>query len=250
MPTLDGEAKTLYVAAYGEDAYKEFTDDDADQKFHGGLKTCEAQEHFLHLPRHDVESAFWTLFSSLLRAYPSAGDSEKTTDKGFQAALEALELHIIDKSRYDYRVNLLNLTALQFREALHPELATLAPMLVSMCDQIRPEYSYLSPAPPKEHLHEAMRRILLRQIVSMRGNAIPLNHKKVRVPVVNGRPLQSPRAFRGTKRSLTSPDFSADPEPVVGDHVDIFDEPMRKIKKSKSKGALPLPFSLLSLKCH
>jgi hypothetical protein len=242
MPTLDGEAKALYVAAYGEDVYNKFTDDDNDQRFHGGLNTGEAQGGFLHLPRHDVESVFWTLLSSILHAYPSAGDPETTTDKRFDAALKALESHIIDKSQIDYRDNLLGFRAYKFQEALHSDLATLAPMLESMCHQIRPEYSFLSPAPQKEHLHEAMRRILLRQIVSMGRDAIPLDPKKVRVPTANGKPLENYRGSRGTKRFLTTPDLPV----VVGSEFDA-----RKSKRSRSKGAYHShAFSLLSLMYH
>ncbi len=58
--------------------------------------------------------------------------------------------------------------------ALDPKLAFLGQMLVRMAAQIRPEYGYLSPPPPKDHLHESMRRLLLEQILEMGDSDVDL----------------------------------------------------------------------------
>ncbi len=50
---------------------------------------------------------------------------------------------------------------------MDPRLAPISFMLAEMAGQINPEYGYLSPPPAKDHLHEAMRRLLLEQIVEM-----------------------------------------------------------------------------------
>jgi hypothetical protein len=243
MPTLDGEAKTLYVAMYGEDAYNEFTDDDADPKYHGGLLLVTPSaagpvkskvKEVLHQPRHDVESIFWTLFSSIICAHPSAAHLEPTTDDDFASAVDALNKHTMGKRGFDNRGNVLGWPAYRFQLALHPELATLAPMLHSMAQQILPEYSFLSPEPRREHRHEAMRRILLQQIVNMGENAIPLDPEKIRVPMTEGKvdeKYRGSRGSRGTKWFFSTPDIEF-PRPVVAeDDVDA-----RKSKRSRSKG--------------
>ena len=178
MPILRGKACDLYLKTFGQDFYDSFTDTDG--LFHGGSYSGKPQEGFFHQPRHDIESVFWTLLSSILRVFPTGADLEKDTLGEFSAALEALDSHHIDSSLLDSRIGLLDWTEADFEAALHPKLALLAPMLYAMSGQIRPEYAHLSPSPRKEHLHEAMRRLLLQQIVDMGDDAIPLDPRSVR----------------------------------------------------------------------
>jgi hypothetical protein len=191
MPTLQGKAKTLYLKAYGQAAYDSFTDKGG--TFHGGTSTGVIQESFLHRPRHDIESVFWTLLSSLLRVSPKDAAPETNTPGDLSIALKHLDTHVIHSHEPDNRGTLLTWTQTAFENALHPNLAFLAPMFADMCAQIRPEYAYLSPSPLREHLHEAMRRLLLRQIVDMGEDAIRLDPLVVRVPKVDGRPAQAQR---------------------------------------------------------
>ncbi len=69
--------------------------------------------------------------------------------------------------RRDSRDPLMNSSLEEIEETLDPQLASLGGMLLDMADQITPEYGYLSPPPARDHLHEAMRRLLLEQIVRM-----------------------------------------------------------------------------------
>ena len=183
MPVLQGKAKDLYLKTYGQALYVSFTDRDG--LYHGGVVSDEHQESFLHRPRHDVESVFWTLFYSLLRVSPQDA-LEKTTPREFSVALNTLDSHALDRRKLDSRGLLLTWRKHTLEAALHPKLAPLAPMLELMCRQILPEYAYLSPSPRKDHLHEAMRRLLLQQIVDMGSDTIPLDPHAVRVPIVDG----------------------------------------------------------------
>ena len=53
-------------------------------------------------------------------------------------------------------------------------------MLEQLLYQIAPEYAFLQPPPCQEHLHEAMRRILLDAIVNLKSD-VPLNPKNPRL---------------------------------------------------------------------
>jgi hypothetical protein len=149
---------------------------------------------FLHRPDHDIESVFWTLLSSVLQVYPS--DAPHTSPR-FQAAIKNLDSHVIDHTEDDSRLTFTSWEEEDFHAALHPRLTTLVPMLQQMALQIQPKYAYLLPLPRMEHLHKAMWRLLLQQIVDMGDNVIPLDPKKESVPTVDGKPINQ---SRGTKR--------------------------------------------------
>ncbi len=69
-------------------------------------------------------------------------------------------------------------------------------MLRNMARQISPEYGYLDPPPVREHLHEAMRRSLLEEIVRMtlKGEEIPLEVGNLRPLRPKEDPSESVRA--------------------------------------------------------
>lgn len=169
MPTLSDNAKEAYIKAYGEPMYRRYCD--GPDTFHGSSRPPDPDDlssfEFCHRPDHDVESIFWVLLATLLRAQPLS----RTKKVDFQRFLEADALfrdHVIQKgARIDSRDNLLTFTQADMQEALDPKLASLSRMLAKMAAQIRPEYGYLSPPPRKDHLHEAMRRLLLEQLVGM-----------------------------------------------------------------------------------
>jgi hypothetical protein len=222
MPLLQNEAKDIYIQAYGQKSYDSFTDKDG--TFHGGCSVGEQEpkEEFMHRPRHDIESVFWTLLSSLLRVIPAGekATTERNTSEGFSTAINDLDGHIIASRRSDTRQGIIDWTTKNFRSALHPDLARLAPMLAEMSAQIGPEYSYLA-LPQRDHLHEAMRRLLLQQIVDLElaGDEIPLDPSSVRVRTVEGKAVTDPRT---NKRHFET--------------VDIFPPKNAGNKKKKRKG--------------
>ncbi|KAI0079447.1 hypothetical protein K474DRAFT_1659020 [Panus rudis PR-1116 ss-1] len=171
MPTLSGEALERYVKVYSQASYDQY--EDAEGTTHGGkpISLDAERPKFCHRPDHDAESIFWTLLVALILAYPADSVYVAPT-KEFRAVWESIERHTISHDQ-DSRNSTLNYSNEEFADVLHPRLASLAPLLSRLSSQVSPEYAYLSPAPPEDHLHEAFRRILLEHIVSMK-DPIPL----------------------------------------------------------------------------
>ncbi len=172
MPTLSGDAKAAYVRAYKEDTYNMYCD--THDTIHGSTPPPGSAKlppfEFCHRPDHDVESIFWVLLFTLLRAQPY--DATEDVDlELFWTTNQCLLDHVIQsKARFDTRDSLLTFSEETMAEALNSKLAPLSGMLADMAAQVRPEYGYLSPSPRKDHLHEAMRRLLLQQIVGMKDD--------------------------------------------------------------------------------
>ena len=177
MPELEDEAKRLYEDSYGPGTYADYCD--KNDTAHGRtVPETFSEMEFGHRPDHDVESIYWVLLATLLRAEPRdpLPDPNLTT---YWKLYNIFLTHTIERGApWDSRSLLLGLTDNTIRLALDPRLSSLAPMLTEMARQVRPEYAYLQPA--QEHLHEAMRRLLLRQIVEMGEDAIPLKVGYVR----------------------------------------------------------------------
>jgi hypothetical protein len=74
---------------------------------------------------------------------------------------------------------------------------------------VQPEYSLVTPPPPEFHLHEAMQRILLTSIYSMKDSDHILLDRKLRAVTINRYEVQvrtiDPLSF-GSKRSRLSDD--------------------------------------------
>lgn len=127
---------------------------------------------FTHRPSHDVESIYWTLLLSLIAALPSGEPLEELVigDRVMEAAV-FLYGHTIKNQAggtfVDPRSVILSWPAYAFEDAMHPKLQGIGigKLLERLTQQVRPEYAFLDPAPPMDHLHEAFRRILLEFIV-------------------------------------------------------------------------------------
>ncbi|KAI0788730.1 hypothetical protein C8Q75DRAFT_807465 [Abortiporus biennis] len=179
MPELTGEAKTLYIKSHNQETYDKYRDTNG--TFHKGVftKGAEGKKYpFVHRLDHDAESTFWLLLSTLLRAQPP--DS-----KDDPLALEYLQYNwkILSESEpyqiFDPRNDLMDHTAEDLADMLHPDLRCLGPLLRTLIDHAVPEYAFLDPPPPEDHLHEAMSRILLQFIVDMKDD-IPLDPDNLR----------------------------------------------------------------------
>lgn len=190
MPELSGKAKELYLEAYSQDTYDQYTD--SNDTWHGVPRTLQQEvknTQYRHQPRHDVESWFWSLVSILLLALP-----KKSTQKDQREGRPNERAQFTwgrqrgqrmgpadkDEIPLDSRDVLLAYTEDDWAQALHPVLApTLAPLLTQLAQQIRPEYALLTNAPHQEHLHEAVRRILLRHLAIME-DPLPLTPRQCR----------------------------------------------------------------------
>lgn len=191
MPTLSEGAKKIYIQAYGENTYERYCD--TAKTFHGSDGALPNPRKlpnfkFCHRPDHDVESIFWVLLATLLRARPVNSTATEADLKAYCQAEKVFQDHRIQEGvMVDNRECLLNLSLRQMETALDPELRDLGWMLMEMAEQVKPEYGYLSPAPPNDHLHEAMRRLLLEQILRMDDEpGIPLQAGTPRLPPDDG----------------------------------------------------------------
>ncbi|KAL4245116.1 hypothetical protein ABKN59_009864 [Abortiporus biennis] len=193
MPRLHGKVRQIYEKFYGKENYEKYNDNE-DGTYHGGVLPEDPNSHFpsndefYRQPRHDVESVYRLLVATLVRAAPpgrlESENSHSLRELGRYWAMFEGEPHHCTMNNIP-----------RFEDVLHPSLRSLAPMLSSLTAQINPEYAYLIPPPPVDHLHEAFIRILLKEIVEMKdqGRAIPLEPRNER-PIIelNGRPRMMP----------------------------------------------------------
>ena len=201
MPELYDDARELYDKAYKKETYVRFCDRPG--YFHGCKHPVNEKEfvhlrakdrdraiakmrqqkrdatQFLHRADHDVESIYWVLVTTLLRVLPD-GASPVADPKMYQEFWWSLAQHTIEKGKTtDSREGICSKGIKDWEAVLDPQLSSLSYMLSAMGKQIRPEYGLLEPLDP-EHLHEAMRRLLLEQIVEMKGKPISLQRGVLR----------------------------------------------------------------------
>ncbi|KAJ3481256.1 hypothetical protein NLI96_g7780 [Meripilus lineatus] len=209
MPALEGEVKELYKFAYGEQEYDHYCD--APGTVHGSkpfvrtlIPPIESElPPFIHKPHHDAESLYWVLLDVLLHVQPlertdgadlrSFWDVRALTHQHGSLGMSQKDFFLIH-SLPDYLHYI--------EDALDPKLASLAPLLGDLAAQVYPEYDLFDPPPPPEHLHEAMRRLLLQFIYSME-DPIALD------PGVT-RPLR--KETQGTDEDSEDMEFSEDEE--------------------------------------
>ena len=191
MPTLRGKTKRLYIQAYSQEAYDRYND--TDLTWHGVPRELrEDSTDYSHEPRHDAESVFWSLVYVLMKApaLNGAGPEDSLSDHARFTWRRLRGQGMPNLARLggkvvDSRDVLLAYTEEDWANALAPGLAPVAPLLAKLAAQIQPEYALLQECPRKEHLHEAMRRLLLDHILTM-------EHPLVFPSKVRPIPLNSP----------------------------------------------------------
>lgn len=169
MPELHGQAKEVYLKAYGQATYDAYTDVAANTYHRGRLPRPQpdlTSRLWTHRPDHDMESMFWILVYSVILAKPLGASDEPS--QAFADAWDTFKNHTIVNDRdNDRRSSFLTGFEEFWMRTLHSKLSPIAEMMVLLAHQVRPEYGYLDPPPKSDHLHEAFRRILLEQILSM-----------------------------------------------------------------------------------
>ncbi|KAI0796233.1 hypothetical protein C8Q75DRAFT_367824 [Abortiporus biennis] len=198
MPELSGKAKKKYILAYGPETYDDFSDGQG--TVHGRIPPENPQGGRIptvHRMDHDAESIFWLLLTTLLRAQPSSIPDDFQKLLQLNATWRMFDEHEIITSPpiSESRQGIFGYSIDMFEDVLHPGLKCLAPMLFEMMVQVEPEYGFLDTPPREEHLHEALRRILLKYIVSMKAD-IPLD-------AGNLRPVDATRRAKKTSRIET-----------------------------------------------
>ncbi len=183
MPELSSAAiAKRYAECYKGDAMRTFRDKEG--TFHGGkpdiprynkiqLNEDQAKAAFYHQPRHDVESVGWCIIVFCLRSQPEPEDEE------VEDLLEDLHKAWALLSQPGSRGVVLGMTPQEWERALHPRLKFLGAFLFLLCKQLSPEYGFLQPPSPEDHLHEAFQRLILNQIDGMPED-IKLDIEKLR----------------------------------------------------------------------
>ncbi|KAF8324863.1 uncharacterized protein EI90DRAFT_3074155 [Cantharellus anzutake] len=161
MPELQGEVLHTYNMLFGVGAYEAGQEDYDNNNIHefGSL-----QNPPLYRPRHDIESLVWVIVDTLLHAKPEGSDDSPLMELArFEQTLNSRRYRDVDMSTL-----LFFLPLDWWKRALHPELGpVLGELLHNIALQVGPEYEYLIEPPRSTNLHEALRRLLLRAIVTL-----------------------------------------------------------------------------------
>lgn len=178
MPVLEGEVKELYEFAYGTETYHRYCD--TPKTIHGAIPPTKKQLETLdamilktnppcvHKPHHDVESLFWVLLYVLIHAQPLER-SPGVDLEPFWDVRTWFHRHEMGSKNPDCRSPFFRFGVPRFiRSFLDPKLAPLAGLISKLLAHIYPNYDLFETPPPPEHLHEVMRRLLLKQIHLMK----------------------------------------------------------------------------------
>jgi len=172
---LDGEALELYLKAYGKDSYKTFNAH-LDAVASRALPVQDVKV-ITHNAFHDAESVFWVIVWFLMRAWPSGTDDTPSED--YIAWAKIMLDHSIGSDGRHARCYLTGTPSFQWEAIVHPGCAKLVDMVVQMCKYVSIrwlQYPDLSPY----HMHEALKRLLFKEIVRMSKDEDPI-------------PIQGPR---------------------------------------------------------
>ncbi|KAL5637579.1 hypothetical protein ACGC1H_004107 [Rhizoctonia solani] len=162
MPKLDEQSHKLYIACPESkyEAYNNAVDE-------GGQPSSEpAATRFTHQLFHDAESTFWVISWFLARSAPKDYEKENKLNAKFEMFIKGMESHYPSNDTPDPRYSFSSEPE-TWKQILHPSLVDVAPMLSEMHKYILPEWGYrpeLNTEHP-EHAHEALMRLLLREIV-------------------------------------------------------------------------------------
>ncbi|KAF8600114.1 hypothetical protein BDV93DRAFT_559753 [Ceratobasidium sp. AG-I] len=135
---------------------------------------------FAHLLVHDAESTLWVITSWLIHALPAAqldpkAEKEHVSSEAYRRICTTMYLDPPESRD-------LTPSALEWHKLLHPDLpSSLATMLAEMHQYLRPEWGIF---PERNllptHAHEALRRLLFKEIVGMKesGDEVQLAEKR------------------------------------------------------------------------
>ncbi|KEP53910.1 putative other/FunK1 kinase [Rhizoctonia solani 123E] len=128
------------------------------------------QSEFAHRLFHDAESTFWVIAWTLARSIQAGSEQEKEPHIIFSQFFHTMSSHYPIPGGDDSRHTFTYGEKEDWESVLHPDLAVLAPMLASMFRYIRPEWAY-RPELNAEHVHEALMRLLLIEIINIKNGS-------------------------------------------------------------------------------
>ncbi|KAG9080019.1 hypothetical protein FRC06_007173 [Ceratobasidium sp. 370] len=158
MPTLEGRSLELYKSI-DEAEYTRYTELVQER---ARVAVAPQAEH-KHQLFHDAESTFWVTAWTLARSAPKDYKEEKTWPPVLNRFVMAMETHEPGPDAVDSRDTVV-IGLDGWTGVLHPSLVSVAGMLDQMHDYISPEWQY-RPELDVEHVHEALMRLLLTEIV-------------------------------------------------------------------------------------
>ena len=124
----------------------------------------------VHCARHDAESVYWILLDFLIHALPARSKDGDTSLRNFRKVKNAMTSNEVG-AEYDPRDAVISLLMGSPTSILHPALLPMIPFLCEITDMVAPEYYWLKESPKNQfHLHEAMQRLLLREILRINKN--------------------------------------------------------------------------------
>ena len=222
MPELSGKARELYDETWDRPMYDRYSDSGAtchgaavktDDELYTRFET-RSTEVVNHQPRHDVESMWWTLYITSIQLVPKDSVPD-VISTAFTTAWKLLQAHRIDDPScpdIDSRDILMRLSQ-DIKRTLHPGLSKspLPKLIADLGKQICPEYELLREVKFQDHLHEAMRRLLLDCIVEMEDKPdIEFDTAKKRTLFNLTKDSDDNKCSAGRKRTRT--------EDIVGDN--------------------------------
>ncbi|QRV97801.1 hypothetical protein RhiJN_25820 [Ceratobasidium sp. AG-Ba] len=193
MPLLEGRPLELYQHAC-VDSYDNYS------QALGKKAECHPNPVFAHQLFHDAESTFWVIAWTLARSAGEDYQKETAWNNDFTKFVNTMREHYPSSEEVDSRLAIPSSES-KWQSILHNDLHSLAPMLSRMFSYVRPEWAYRNDL-DAEHVHEAMMRLLLPEIVR-------LSEADADIPLSIGvRSLPPSRSV--LRRSHSSASFSTD----------------------------------------
>ncbi|CAE6497758.1 unnamed protein product [Rhizoctonia solani] len=152
MPRMDGQLAD----------YEQFMHT-SEYRLFNNSGSAESEVEFAHRLFHDAESTFWVIAWTLARSIKAGSEEELEPHARFTTFFYIMSRHYPTLGNYDPRL-VFSVSEKHWESILHPDLVMLAPMLSRMFNYIQPEWAY-RPQLNAEHVHEALMRLLLAQIV-------------------------------------------------------------------------------------
>ncbi|CUA74498.1 hypothetical protein RSOLAG22IIIB_11255 [Rhizoctonia solani] len=161
MPLLDGSLA----------GYRQFMHATEYQVAHSPGNPEPAKVEFTHRLFHDAESTLWVIAWTLITSAKTGSEPESGPRGDFSEFFYTMRNHFPQPGYPDPREGLAYVSTKpeRWRRALHPDLAMLAPMLANMFCYILPEWAR-RPDLDDEHVHEALMRLLLAEIVKIKDH--------------------------------------------------------------------------------
>lgn len=162
MPELHGTALDLYRSTYPDRQYER---DNLLWLEHPALKVA-SEVPFEPRLFHNAESVFWVIIWVLIH---SSGPSKEATCPQYLGwAIDIMANHFPQSAPADTRNNLILKSSRLWKTILHPDLHFLDKMLCQMGIYVHPEWAHREGlALYEEHVHEALMRLLLMEIVQI-----------------------------------------------------------------------------------